>query len=112
MVRINLEQARKRAKELVRAGEAPTLAAAQREIARQLGYDSWPKLVHAVGERVTAARVVELAAHRGGQALELLEEAPELRAEMWVALSLGDLLILAGHSPCCSSKIVKAMLRC
>ena len=89
-MRINLEQARKRAKELVRSGQAPTLAVAQREIARQLGYDSWPKLVRAVAERVTAARVVELAAHRGGQALELLEDAPDLRDDPWVALSLGD----------------------
>ena len=44
---VNLEQARKRAKELVRSGRAATLAEAQREIARELGYASWPKLVHA-----------------------------------------------------------------
>jgi ankyrin repeat protein len=90
VVRINLEQARKRAKELVREGRAPTLAAAQRVVAQELGYDSWPRLVHDVGTRLTPARIVELAADRGEQALELLAEAPELRDDPWVAVSLGD----------------------
>ena len=65
MTRINLEQARKRAKERVRAGEAATLADAQRDIARELGYPSWPQLVRATGERATAERLVKLAADRG-----------------------------------------------
>ena len=89
-MRINLEQARKQAKERVRAGEAATLADAQRTVARELGYPSWPRLVRAVGERATAERIVALADHRGGLALELLEAFGELRADPWVALTLGD----------------------
>jgi ankyrin repeat protein len=89
-MRINLEQARKRAKELVRSGRAATLAEAQREIARELGFASWPKLVHAVTGEGAAERFVRLAAERGGQALELLDELPELGDDPWVALSLGD----------------------
>ena len=80
MVRIDLEQARKRAKERVRAGESATLAEAQREVARGLGYASWPRLVRAIGERATAERIVQLAGDRGGLALELLDAYPELRA--------------------------------
>jgi ankyrin repeat protein len=90
VVRIDLEQARKRAKERVRAGESATLAEAQREVARGLGYASWPRLVRAIGERATAERIVQLAGDRGGLALELLDAYPELRADPWVALTLGD----------------------
>jgi ankyrin repeat protein len=89
-MRINLEQARKRAKELVRDGRAATLAEAQREIARGLGYESWPKLVHALDPAHAAERVLALAADRGGRALELLEDVPELRDDPWIALTLGD----------------------
>jgi ankyrin repeat protein len=89
-MRINLEQARKRAKERVRSGRAATLAEAQREVARELGFASWPKLVHAVEGDGAAERFVRLAADRGGRALELLDELPELRDDPWVALSLGD----------------------
>lgn len=49
--RLNLEQQRKRAKELLRhlkaqasSGDLPTLSDAQWQIARQLGFSSWPKL--------------------------------------------------------------------
>jgi ankyrin repeat protein len=41
---MNLEQLRKQAKERVRAGLAPKLADAQRELAREHGFASWPKL--------------------------------------------------------------------
>ena len=47
-MRIDVQQARKRAKELVKSGHAATLADAQRDMARELGYDSWPKFVHAL----------------------------------------------------------------
>ena len=57
----NLDQARKRAKGLVRAGRAVTLSEAQRQIARELGYASWPRVVHSfdvggVAERFVQAR--------------------------------------------------------
>jgi ankyrin repeat protein len=87
---INLEQARKRAKELVRTGRAATLAEAQREIARGLGYASWPKLVHALDPGRIAERFVALAGEPGGSALELLDAFPDIREDPWVALTLGD----------------------
>jgi ankyrin repeat protein len=96
-MQINLEQARKRAKELVRSGRAATLAEAQREIARELGYRSWPKLVHSFDRSGIVERFVILAGERGGgaasmshQALELLAAHSEIRTDPWVALSLGD----------------------
>jgi ankyrin repeat protein len=96
-MQINLEQARKRAKELVRSGRAATLAEAQREIARELGYSSWPKLVHAFDRSSLVERFVRLAGERGGaaasmshRALELLAAHPEIRTDPWAALSLGD----------------------
>jgi ankyrin repeat protein len=41
---MNLEQLRQQAKERVRDGRAPKLAEAQRELAREHGFASWPKL--------------------------------------------------------------------
>lgn len=48
---MNLEQLRKQAKERVRAGSEPTLSLAQRALAREHGYNSWPALVHASTEQ-------------------------------------------------------------
>lgn len=87
---VNLEQARKRAKELVRSGRAATLAEAQHEIARELGYASWPKLVHAFDRDSVVERFARLADQRGGRAIELLDAFPDIRTDPWVALSLGD----------------------
>ena len=56
-MKIDIGQARTRAKELVKAGRVAKLADAQREIARELGYASWPAMVHAL-EPPTAARVI------------------------------------------------------
>lgn len=89
MMKIDIEQARRRAKELVKSGHAAKLADAQREIARELGYPSWPAMVHAL-EPPTAARIISEADSRPDQALELLEAAPALREDPWVALTLGD----------------------
>jgi ankyrin repeat protein len=89
-MQVNLEQARKQAKELVRSGGAATLAEAQRRIAQGLGYESWPKLVHAVDRSSVVERFVRLAGDRGSRAAELLAAVPELRADPWAALSLGD----------------------
>ena len=89
-MQISLEQARKRAKELIRSGRAATLSEAQREIARELGYASWPRLVHAFDRDSVVERFLGLAEQRGGRALELLEAFPDIRTDPWVALSLGD----------------------
>ena len=88
-MKIDIEQARKRAKELVKCGGAGKLADAQRAVARELGYRSWPALVRAL-EPPTAERVIREADSRPDRALELLESAPALRADPWVALTLGD----------------------
>jgi ankyrin repeat protein len=106
---IDLEQARKRAKELLRAaragdaaaveriGAAPRLADAQRAIARELGHPSWADLKHAVeAGRATLeerlGRFVEAATEaRRDEARRLLERDPELADSGLVpALLLGD----------------------
>src|SRR5689334_3244051 len=107
----NLDQARRRAKELLRAARArdpealarlrddrePRLADAQRAVASELGFPSWPALVHHVeasrGDREQRrARLVEAALHgRADVAERLLAHDPELaRAGLDVALVLGD----------------------
>jgi hypothetical protein len=57
-MRIDIEQARKLAKERVNAGQAGTLAEAQRQIASELGYTSWPKLVHTLNGLPAGAECV------------------------------------------------------
>ena len=80
----------KRAKERVRNGDAPSLAEAQLAVARELGYASWPKLVHAL-ERPTVAQFVAAAYAMPDRAKALLERSPELGEDPWVALTLGEL---------------------
>ncbi|HAA42066.1 MAG TPA: hypothetical protein DCE36_18505, partial [Pseudomonas sp.] len=64
--RLNLEQQRKRAKELLRHLKAQdpgaTLSQAQWQIARQLGFSSWPKLKAHVDAIDFAARHPDFAA--------------------------------------------------
>jgi hypothetical protein len=55
--RPNLRHLRDQAKDLVRTGLAPTLAAAQFEIARQYGFPSWPKLKYYVDSLEAAGQV-------------------------------------------------------
>ncbi|MDX6630060.1 MAG: hypothetical protein QOH00_2306 [Gaiellales bacterium] len=88
-MKIDVEQARKRAKELVKGGGAGKLADAQLQVARELGYASWPAMLHAI-QPPTAERVIREADGRPDRAVELLEAAPQLRADPWVALTLGD----------------------
>lgn len=90
MLPVDLEQAGTRAKELVRSGRFATLAEAQREVARELGYDSWPELVQGLDRSSLVARFVGLAGERGGAAAELIGQFPDIRDDPWVALSLGD----------------------
>ena len=97
-MKIDVEQARKRAKELVKAGGAEQLADAQRVVARELGYPSWPAMIHAL-EPPTAERVIREADHRPDLALELLAEAPALREDAWVRLTLGDASGIADAQP-------------
>ncbi|MDQ2515562.1 hypothetical protein RBJ06_32835, partial [Pseudomonas aeruginosa] len=70
--RINLEQQRKRAKELLRQwrrdpasrtglpGQAPRLADAQWQVARELGFASWPRLKAHVDAIAFASRHPDL----------------------------------------------------
>ena len=105
--RLDLEQARKRAKELLRAARAgdeealrrigerdPKLADAQRAIARELGYRSWPRLVEAA-ETPTPERFVRAAFTYPSRARRLLERAPALADDPWCALCLGDASAIA-----------------
>lgn len=89
VMRIDVEQARKRAKERVKAGRVGKLADAQREVARELGYPSWPAMIHAL-EPPTVERVIREAGERPDRASELIEATPGLRDDAWVALTLGD----------------------
>src|SRR5689334_9067781 len=108
---LDLDQARRRAKELLRAARAadpdalarfradrePRLADAQRAVAADLGFRSWPALVHHVnattGDREQRrARLVEAALdNRADVAERLLAHDPSLAtAGLDVALVLGD----------------------
>ncbi len=111
MTDIDIEQARRRAKELLRAARAgdaevlarfrddrpPRLADAQRAVAAELGFDSWPALVahqeSKSGDRgQRRARLVAAAlTGRADVAERLLEHDPGLAAAgLDVALVLGD----------------------
>jgi ankyrin repeat protein len=106
---LDLDQARRRAKELLRAARsgdpdalarmrddrAPRLADAQRAVAADLGFASWPTLVGHVeaarGDRgQRRARLVSAALNgRDDLAERVLAQDPELRAELEVALVVG-----------------------
>src|SRR3954470_19614035 len=108
---LDLDQARRRAKELLRSARArdpealarlrddrePRLADAQRAVAQDLGFSSWPALVHHVeasrGDREQRrARLVEAALDgRADVAERLLAHDPSLAsAGLDVAVVLGD----------------------
>jgi hypothetical protein len=55
-VKIDVEQARKLAKERVKSGQAATLADAQREIARELRFPSWPEFIRALSRLPEGAK--------------------------------------------------------
>jgi ankyrin repeat protein len=71
--RPSLEQLRKQAKEhldtLRAADPAVKLAAAQHALAREYGFESWPKLVHHVESRQPASRMLRPAALRSDEKL-------------------------------------------
>ena len=108
MERIDIEQARKRAKELVRtwsaSGAPGRLADAQREIARGLGFPSWPALVHhaeaaAVERERRRETFVDWATNgRRDRAQALLDLDPSLSGPD-ISLLLGDVERVAGMDP-------------
>lgn len=67
-MRLNLEQLRKQAKELRASGAHPTLAQAQRALARQHGHASWARLKRAV-ELTELRRLIEEGDAAGADAL-------------------------------------------
>jgi ankyrin repeat protein len=98
---MNLEQLRKQAKDLVKAGrrgdpEAVTrfgdlplrLSSAHLVLAREHGFSSWPALVHAAEANVESF-VVAATERRRGHAERLLAARPELERDRWVRLVLG-----------------------
>jgi len=83
---MDLGQARRRAKELVRSGQAAKLAQAQLTVARELGFSSWPALIRHVEDRfVHAALSGDIAT-----AERYLEQRPELAEVVEVALLIGN----------------------
>jgi ankyrin repeat protein len=98
---VNVEQLRKQAKELVRAGRAGDpaararlgdlpvrLASAQLVLAREHGHPSWSALVHAL-EASVATFVVAATEGRCDRASRLLAARPEIARDPWAALVLG-----------------------
>lgn len=73
--RPDLEQLKKQAKELRASGAHSTLSAAQRALALQYGFASWPRLKHAV-ELATLRRLIEDGDAAGIRAL--LESSPRI----------------------------------
>ena len=53
----NLRHLKDQAKDLVKLGQAPSLATAQFQIAQLYGFPSWPKLKSHVDERTNAGRL-------------------------------------------------------
>jgi hypothetical protein len=53
----SLRHLKDQAKDLLKSGEAPSLTAAQFQIARLYGFPSWPKLKSHVDERTNAGRL-------------------------------------------------------
>jgi ankyrin repeat protein len=119
MSTFNLEQARKRAKELLRAArtgdasaverigvEEPRLADAQWAIAREAGFASWPRLV-AHDEAATATRaeradrlVAAAIDGRRERAEALLAADPSLvEATAWTKLVLGETVDVDPNEP-------------
>src|SRR5688572_22857874 len=109
---IDLDQARRRAKELLRAARAgtaqlrddraPRLADAQHAVARELGFPSWPALVgHVEASRgdlqERRARLVAAALNGRDDIAErlLAHDAGLARAGLDVALVLGDAAAVA-----------------
>src|SRR6516225_675618 len=78
--RPNLRHLRDQAKDLVRSGAAPTLAAAQFQLARDYGFPSWPKLKQHV-ESLELTGELRQAINRNDLARveALLVSNPELR---------------------------------
>lgn len=102
----SLVQLRKQAKELRASGKHPTLAAAQKELARQYGFPSWPKLKLHV-EQSELNQIIR--DDNGEAARSLLESSPGLvntpfpegdtplhRAAEWDAPNTIEALVKAG----------------
>ncbi len=98
---LNLEQLRKQAKELVRAGRSADaaalarlgdlpvrLASAQLVLAREQGFSSWPALVHSL-EASVESFVSAATDGRCERASRLLEARPEIASDPWARLLLG-----------------------
>jgi ankyrin repeat protein len=98
---MNVEQLRKQAKELVRAARAgnpeasarlgdgePILARAQRVLAQEHGYSSWPALV-ATAEADVDGFVIAATEQRRTRAEAMLAARPEIERDPWALLVLG-----------------------
>lgn len=78
--RPNLRHLRDQAKTLVRSGAAPTVADAQFQIARQYGFESWPRLKHHVESLEGVGQIRQaIAANDTARVEALLTSHPECR---------------------------------
>jgi hypothetical protein len=106
--RPNLRHLRDQAKDLVRSGAAPTLAAAQLRIARQYGFESWPRLKHHVESREEIgqlhqaianndlARVHELLARNAKLRQVLIDDVPLMAVAQPGRIPMMELLVRHG----------------
>jgi hypothetical protein len=109
VMEIDLEQARRRAKELLRAARAgnadalarmradraPRLADAQRAVAVELGFASWPALLRAAAERHGVVKVTELS-YMTGRPVRIRVRHREHRYDID---DMGTAVALAGRQP-------------
>jgi ankyrin repeat protein len=107
-VRPNLRHLRDQAKDLVRTGAAPTLAAAQFQLARDYGFASWDKLrrhvesLEQAGElkqaidRDDVARVEALLASNSGLRQALIADVPLQRVAQRGRVPMMELLVRHG----------------
>lgn len=77
----NLRHLKDQAKDLLKAGHAPSLASAQFQVARQYGFPSWPKLKAHVLERTNAGKLRQAISQDDLSGVQLLiAKHPELKA--------------------------------
>jgi hypothetical protein len=77
----SLRHLKDQAKDILRSNKAPSLTAAQFQIARQYGFPSWPKLKSHVDERTNAGKLKNAISQDDlAEVRLLLSEHPELRA--------------------------------
>src|SRR5580704_13605586 len=77
----NLRHLKEQAKDILKGGNAPSLAAAYFQLARQYGFPSWPKLRAHVVEQTNAGKLKQAISNDDLLAVQqLLAKHPQLRS--------------------------------